>query len=232
MKRIGLHPLRNLLVRGPLVCALIGFVSGVGSGSPPNRSLARESASHVPTRAQTWTWSFIDHSYWQAAQVPAGKPAPPKLAAPKKKAAAARVPVNIGKGLEEKGTASSPETTELTLTGRRDPFKLPTALTTPGVPASPETMGPLPPGNRGLVIDQLVLEGVVRQETTNTQIAVVTNASKRAYFLRENDAVYNGVVSKITLDSVTFSENALDQNGRVHTHDVVKRLSPAPGEGR
>ena len=63
-------------------------------------------------------------------------------------------------------------------------------------------------------------------------IAVVTNYTKRAYFLRENDTVYNGVVSKITPDAVYFKENTLDSNGRVGAHEVVMRLGSAPGEGR
>jgi type II secretory pathway component PulC len=90
----------------------------------------------------------------------------------------------------------------------------------------------LPTGKRGLLIGQLRLEGIVRLDTTNAMIAVVDNNSNRAYFLRENDAVYNGIVSKITPDSVIFKENALDQNGRLVVREVVKRLSPGPGEGR
>jgi hypothetical protein len=93
-------------------------------------------------------------------------------------------------------------------------------------------MGPLPPGLRGLVIAQLILEGVVRLDTTNKMIAVVTNNTKRAYFLRENDAVYNGVVSKIAPDAVYFKENHFDPSGRVSSVEVVKRLPSAPGEGR
>jgi hypothetical protein len=63
-------------------------------------------------------------------------------------------------------------------------------------------------------------------------IAVVTNSSKRAYFLRENDTLYNGVVSKITPDAIYFKENTLDSKGRVETHQVVAKLGSAPGEGR
>jgi hypothetical protein len=42
-------------------------------------------------------------------------------------------------------------------------------------------------------------------------IAVVTNYTKRAYFLRENDTVYNGIVSRITPDAVYFKENTLNR---------------------
>jgi hypothetical protein len=111
--------------------------------------------------------------------------------------------------------------------GRRDPFKLPGPPTATAEGEAP--LGPLPPGTRGLVISRLRLEGIVRLDTTNTMIAVVDTSANRAYFLRENDAVYNGVVSKITPDSVTFRENALDQDGRVYTRDVVLRLGQGPG---
>ncbi len=91
---------------------------------------------------------------------------------------------------------------------------------------------PVGVGLRGLVISQLKLEGIVRLDTTNTMIAVVTNYTNRAYFLRENDAVYNGTVSKITPDSVYFKENFLDPFGRVSPREVVKKLGSASGEGR
>ena len=114
--------------------------------------------------------------------------------------------------------------------GKRDPFRLPP-------PPSPKgegrgITGPLPPGLRGLIIGELKLDGIVRMDASNKMIAVVTNYTKRAYFLRENDVLYNGVVSKITPDAVYFKENVLDQFGRVSTRNVVKRLSSAPGEGR
>ena len=83
-----------------------------------------------------------------------------------------------------------------------------------------------------MLIGQLKLEGVVREQTANKMIAVVINDTKRAYFLTENESVYNGVVSKITPDSVSFTENVLDSEGRVTTREVVKKLNPASGEGR
>ncbi len=113
------------------------------------------------------------------------------------------------------------------ITGRRDPFKLPGAPVAGGETGGP--VGPLPPGTRGLVISRLRLEGIVRLDNTNTMIAVVDTSANRAYFLRENDAVYNGVVAKITPDSVIFRENALDQSGKVYVREVVKRLGQGPG---
>jgi hypothetical protein len=116
--------------------------------------------------------------------------------------------------------------------GRRDPFKSTEAAGAGGHLAAGEASGVLPPGNRGLVISQLRVEGIVRLQPTNNLIAMVTNNTKRAYFLRENDPVYNGVVSKITPDAVYFIEKILDANGRLVTHEVVMRLGSAAGEGR
>jgi len=118
--------------------------------------------------------------------------------------------------------------------GKRDPFKIPevsSARAGAGTIVEPPN-GALPQGKRGLLIAHLKLEGVVREQATSKMIAVVTNETKLAHFLYENDAVYNGIVSKITPDAVYFKENVLDANGRVTTREVVKRLGSAPGEGR
>ncbi|MGD0224725.1 MAG: hypothetical protein ABSF71_20540 [Terriglobia bacterium] len=136
---------------------------------------------------------------------------------------------------QRKGTTANAQTSQMA-EGKRDPFKLPPEpVANKGNPGNVLDSGPggvLPPGTRGLLIGQLKLEGVVREQTANKMIAVVINDTKRAYFLTENESVYNGVVSKITPDSVYFTENVLDSEGRVTTREVVKRLNPAPGEGR
>jgi hypothetical protein len=83
-----------------------------------------------------------------------------------------------------------------------------------------------------LVISELRVEGIVRLESAHNMIAVVTNYTKRAYFLKVNDTVYDGVVSKITPEAVYFKANTLDSSGRVATHEVEVKLGSAPGEGR
>jgi len=132
--------------------------------------------------------------------------------------------------------AESPRTTMPSIlsnaAGRRDPFKPWMVPVTGGHAAAGGVSGSLPAGVRGLVISELRVEGIVRLETANNLIAVVTNYTKRAYFLRVNDTVFNGVVSKITPEAVYFMENTLDMSGRVATHEVAIKLGPAPGEGR
>ncbi len=130
---------------------------------------------------------------------------------------------------------TTPAERAATADGKRDPFKVPVFPTGKGVvEGTVDSMpgGALPPGVRGLLISQLKLEGVVREQVSNKMIAVVTNETRRAYFLTENESVYNGVVSKITPDAVYFKENVLDGNGRVTTREVMKRLGSASGEGR
>lgn len=112
----------------------------------------------------------------------------------------------------------------------RDPFRLPPPPAEGG-PGGEMVTGPLPPGSRGLIIDQLKLEGIVRQGKDNPKmIAVLANPANRAYFLHENDPLYNGVITKITPDSVYFKEDVRDAAGNTTSREVIKKLAPAPGE--
>lgn len=116
--------------------------------------------------------------------------------------------------------------------GLRDPFKLP-PLSRPSSGDNDLNLDvSRPPGVRGLLVPQLRLKGVVRDDTTHKMIAVVTDSRNRAYFLREGEAVYNAVVSKIIPDAVYFKENVFDANRQVHFREVVKTLNPAAGEAR
>lgn len=78
-------------------------------------------------------------------------------------------------------------------------------------------------GKRCLVLDQTRLEGIVK--APNGMIAVVANSANKAYFLRENDPVYNGFVVRITPDSVIFRETSTDRLGKKTTHEVVKKVN-------
>ena len=78
-------------------------------------------------------------------------------------------------------------------------------------------------GKRCLAIDQIALRGVVKSD--NGMIAVVVNAAAKAYFLRENDPVFNGYVVKITGDSIVFKESFHDRLGKPLTRDITKTIS-------
>lgn len=78
-------------------------------------------------------------------------------------------------------------------------------------------------GKRCLAIDQIALKGVVKSEAG--MIAVVVNAVDKAYFLRENDPVFDGYVVKITGDSIIFKETFHDRLGKTLTRDVTKSIT-------
>lgn len=120
-----------------------------------------------------------------------------------------------GQDAQEQG--AQPATT-LAPAGKRDPFRSPIARRTEkGMVSICAT------GKRCLQADDVVLKGIVRGP--ETMIAVVENSAKRTYFLRENDAIMNGYVFRITGDSVVFRENAIDRFGKVRTREVVKRVN-------
>lgn len=116
------------------------------------------------------------------------------------------------------------------LAGKRDPFKVPPPPKMGGGADDPD--GPLPAGVRGLVIGQLRLEGIVREENSHTMIAVVANRENLAYFLRIHEDVYNGVVSRITPDAIYFRQKRRDAGGRIEAREVVLRLGSGFQEAR
>jgi Tfp pilus assembly protein PilP len=100
--------------------------------------------------------------------------------------------------------------------GRRDPFVSPVVnLGASGSGCSS--------GKRCLAIDEVALRGVVKSE--GGMIAVVVNSLDKAYFLRENDPVFNGYVVKITGDSIVFKETFHDKLGKPLTRDVTKTIT-------
>lgn len=144
-----------------------------------------------------------------------------------KKQAAIVVPQPVSaKATEKPGTVvavkdaaaaeKKPEPRKVSAVGRRDPFVSPVVhLGAIGSGCSS--------GKRCLAIDQIALRGVVKSETG--MIAVVVNAMDKAYFLRENDPVFNGYVTKITPDSIVFKETFRDKLGKELTRDVTKSIS-------
>jgi len=99
--------------------------------------------------------------------------------------------------------------------GRRDPFVSPVVSRAGGSGCST--------GKKCLEIGTINLRGVVRSE--NGFIAVVSNSMNKAYFLRENDPVFNGYVMKITGDSIVFRETLQDRMGKTFTREVVKKIT-------
>jgi Tfp pilus assembly protein PilP len=149
----------------------------------------------------------------KSAAKPAARPKAPAAAVkaepaakPPAEASAQAAPATAEAKPAEKSSASK--------ANRRDPFVSPVVERISGSGCST--------GKRCLAIDQIALKGIIRSESG--MIAVVTNALDKAYFLRENDPVFNGYVVKITGDSVVFRESFQDRLGKSATRDVVKKI--------
>ena len=106
-----------------------------------------------------------------------------------------------------------PEDKKWAMNGKRDPFFSPVVQ---------QNGSGCTTGKKCLEIGNINLRGVVKSDSGF--IAVVTNNLNKAYFLRENDPVFNGYVVKITGDSVVFQETVQDKLGKPFTREVVKRI--------
>jgi Tfp pilus assembly protein PilP len=160
---------------------------------------------------------------------PAGKASEPKVAVakaaapkpePNKKAKAAVPAKTVMAAAAPAPAMAKPEPAKpkaedkkWAMHGKRDPFFSPVV--------HQEGSG-CSTGKKCLEINAINLRGVVKSD--NGFIAVVTNNIGKAYFLRENDPVFNGYVVKITGDSVVFQETVQDRLGKTSTHEVVKKI--------
>lgn len=154
-----------------------------------------------------------------AAKHAAGKKAVKVAVVPQKPAEKAAQPVPADEAQASASDASAPDDSsgpenKWAMSGHRDPFISPVVSHAGGSGCST--------GKKCLEIGDINLRGVVHAEAGF--IAVVTNNLNKAYFLRENDPVFNGYVTKITGDSVTFKEMLQDRLGKPFTREVVKKI--------
>jgi len=135
-----------------------------------------------------------------------------QLSAKDTKVAAASAPTpevsKIGENAKPKA-----EDKKWAMNGKRDPFFSPVVQ---------QNGSGCSTGKKCLEIGNINLRGVVKSD--NGFIAVVTNNLNKAYFLRENDPVFNGYVVRITGDSVVFQETVQDKLGKPFTREIVKRI--------
>jgi Tfp pilus assembly protein PilP len=126
----------------------------------------------------------------------------------------APAPAEANKKAEAPKPQPKPEEKHWAMNGKRDPFFSPVVQQPTGSGCAT--------GKKCLEIGNINVRGVVKSDTGF--IAVVTNNLNKAYFLRENDPVFNGYVVKITGDSVVFQETVEDKLGKPFTREVVKRI--------
>jgi hypothetical protein len=144
----------------------------------------------------------------------AGKGSKPVVAMTIKPTADASKHADAGQSKSQPKPQAKPEEKKWAMSGKRDPFFSPVVQQTGGSGCST--------GKKCLEIGQINLKGVVKSDAGF--IAVVTNSLNKAYFLRENDPVFNGYVVRITGDSVVFQETVQDKLGKPFTREVTKRI--------
>jgi len=149
-----------------------------------------------------------------AAKVAAAKPAAKSAVPATTKITAASEKPSSASKTAEAPKPPKPEEKKWAMNGKRDPFFSPVVQQPSGSGCST--------GKKCLEIGQINLRGVVKAESGF--IAVVTNSLNKAYFLHENDPVFNGYVVRITGDSVVFQETVQDKLGKPLTREVVKRI--------
>jgi hypothetical protein len=187
-------------------------VAAPAAAAPP----AKSKAAPVATAAKPHDAFVPKTKAVAAAKVAATKPENKPATKPSvatSKIAAAEKPDAASKSGED---AKAPKADEKkwAMTGKRDPFFSPVLQQT-------STSG-CSTGKKCLEIGQINVRGVVKSESGF--IAVVTNSLNKAYFLHENDPVFNGYVVRITGDSVVFQESFQDKLGKSGTREVVKRI--------
>lgn len=148
-----------------------------------------------------------------AAKKPAKSATPVASSATQEKNSAKTAEKAAAEGETSSDTPKEKKT--ITAEGRRDPFVSPIVSRANGPACST--------GKRCLAIDQIMVRGVVKSD--NGMIAVVVNSLNKAYFLKENDPVYNGYVLRITGDSVVFKETYQDRLGKELQREVVKKIT-------
>ena len=189
----------------------------MGASQAPSHAASHGKISAVPASKPRPTTATVAKkapvAHITAVKAPGKKKSPAKKVA-EKPAPASEVAVVDNKVPVDPSKKEEPK--PISMAGKRDPF------VSPVVNRSMLGSG-CSTGKKCLAIDQIALKGVVKMEAG--MVAVVVNAMNKAYFLKENDPVFNGYVVKITGDSIIFKETMQDKLGKSFTREVTKKIT-------
>lgn len=190
------------------------------SAASANHASAAKPVPEVATKQIAQPKAAVVASKGSASKVTAAKGNVGKGKGPKGKLTAVVAADSKGASGSGQNTAAASKeavtpTRKNSASGRRDPFVSPVVSRAGGSGCST--------GKKCLEIGAINLRGVVHGESGF--IAVVSNSLNKAYFLRENDPVFNGYVVKITGDSIVFQETVQDRLGKTFTREVVKKIT-------
>lgn len=121
------------------------------------------------------------------------------------------------KDLLEKELAVQPGQYTYQPAGRRDPFI--SLLANVGPSEVPKQR---PPGMQGLLIQELALKGIVKDQSG--YIAMMQATDGKSYFAKVGQRFYDGVLVAMDAVSVTFRQEVTDPLSAVKTREVKKSL--------
>ncbi len=100
--------------------------------------------------------------------------------------------------------------------GRRDPFR----SLLKGLPK--EEMAQRPPGLRGMGIEEIKLEGIIR--LPEGWVAMVKGTDNLSYIIRAGTVLYDGTVEKVEQGRATFKLQVADPKSLKPYREVVRTL--------
>jgi type IV pilus assembly protein PilP len=100
--------------------------------------------------------------------------------------------------------------------GRRDPFR----SLLKGLPK--EEMAQRPPGLRGMGVEEIQLEGIIR--LPEGWVAMVKGTDNLSYIIRAGTVLYDGTVEKVEQGRATFKLQVADPKSLKPYREVVRTL--------
>jgi hypothetical protein len=149
------------------------------------------------------------------AQAPASAAPTPMPTAP---AVIAPVPESPGQALiEQDESAMSGRSYSYDPAGRRDPFR--------SLLVREQSRGGLqrPPGIAGISIDDLVVHGIWK--TRAGYVAQIRATDNKSYLVRAGDLLYDGEVTRVGPNEVSFRQNLNDPQSVKPFREVTKQLN-------
>ena len=154
------------------------------------------------------------------AQKPAPTAAAPAAPAPTPQAVIAPVPDSPGQGLiEQDESAMQGRSYSYDPAGRRDPFR--------SLLVREQNRGGVerPPGIAGISIDDLVVHGIWK--TKAGYVAQIRATDNKSYLIRAGDLLYDGEVTRVGPNEVSFRQNLNDPQSVKPFREVTKQLNAA-----
>lgn len=166
-------------------------------------------------RRIVWIALLLASASLAAAQAPARPAATP---APTQPAVIAPVPESPGQSLiEQEESALAGRAYSYDPAGRRDPFR--SLLVREQSRGGAER----PPGIAGISIDDLVVHGIWK--TRSGYVAQIRATDNKSYLVRAGDLLYDGEVTRVGPNEVSFRQNLNDPQSVKPFREVTKQLN-------